>query len=406
MPDHFDRLENRTPAARETTSFRDLRHILAVSKPRAQVLRAQLKGINPATITTRAELAAIPILRRHDLLALQAETAPFGGLSATRLGLLKQIFVDGGMASLEGKAKDWWGMGRALFAAGLRKGTLVLNCFPYDLMPHGHIAASGACAIGCPVIPAGGADIALKAEAVSRLHPPFFCGPADHLKALLDHGDDRKIDLSSLKDALVTGTMSAGLRSELSLRGLNVRCVFMLPEVGVIAYESGATEGLTVNEGLIVEIVDRSGKPVPPGQAGEVVVTRLNTDYPLLRYGTGFFSTALGQPATCGRTNMRIRAPVDTDSADCTGSGLRASHLAIIARRHPHVGRIRAVLRRLRERDELFVRIEHRGNETSLSERVLETLRLVTRMPATVEIVEPGTLTDDEGVIVDERHLN
>ena len=410
MPDHFDRLENRTPAARESALFRDLRHVLSISKPRVPSLRAQLRGIDVAKILTRADLVQIPLMRRADLLGLQTETPPFGGLNATRLGGLKQTFLAPNMlASLEGQARDWWGMGRALFAAGLRKSAVVLNCFPYDLVPDGHMVESGASVVGCPVIPAGAADIDRKVDAIARFQPSFFSGRADEFKTILDRAADRLIDTSCVKNALVTGPTNMGLRNEYSLRGFNVRHAFILHELGVIAYESGATEGMTVNEGLIVEIVDPSTKlTVPPCTQGELVVTRINADWPLLRFATGFIASSAMHPASCGRTNMRIGAPHSRtpDFVDLCGRRVHISDIADIAKRIPSIGRLSLVTRRSRENDEVHLRVEYRGGEPALMERLSEALHRVTRVQGTVEFVEPGTLSDDDAMIIDERPLN
>jgi phenylacetate-CoA ligase len=410
MSDHYDRLENRSPAARESALFRDLRHILTVSKPRAAALRSQLKGIAPASLQSRADLASVPLLRKSDLLRLQSEAGALGNLTTTRLGKFKQAFLGAGaLASAEGQAKDWWGVGRALFAAGLRKGDLVLNCFPYDLVPHGHMVASGAAAIGSAVIPAGAADLDAKVDAVARLQPQFFCGPAHHLKALLDRGADRDISMSCMERALVTGTTSAGLRNEFSLRGLAVRAAYMLPELGLVAYETGDTDGFTLNESLILEIVDPdTGVAVAPGTIGEMVVTRINADYPLLRYATGALSATMPQLSTCGRTNVRLRLPCErfSPAAHQAFVAAHAAHIEEIAKLHPTLGRMKLFMRRLREHDELHLKVERGDDETAGTEHVCETLRMVTRSRGTVEFVEPGTLSDDDIQVVDERSLN
>jgi phenylacetate-CoA ligase len=409
MPDLFDRLENRVPQTRESVLFRDLRHILAVSRSRVPALRAQLKGIDVAILASRDGLARVPILRARDLAALRADTPPFGGACAVRPGALKQIlFGLDFIATPEGQAKDWWGAGRALYAAGLRKGAIVVNCFSYELDARAHMMVSGAGAIGCPVVPLGAGALDFKVEAVRRLRPRFYCGHAEHLKRILDHGADLGADLSSLKQGLVMGPMSAGLRNEFALRGVTVKLAFATAELGVVAYESGATEGLTVNEGLILELVEpATGKLVEPGAPGEIVVTRLNADYPLLRFGTGAVSSILPHGSTCGRTNTRIREPREhaAESAEFGGKRIHASQIVEIARRHPGLGRLRLVVRRAKEQDELVLRAEHRGDE-GLRERLLETLRKVTDMSGTIELVTPGSMRDDEAVIIDERPLN
>ncbi len=410
MHDLYDRLENRVPQTRESILFRDLRHILAVAKSRVPVLRTQLKGVDLATLTNRAALSRLPILRKRDIASLQAEAPPLGGLCATRPSALRQILVGpGGMTVPEGHAKDWWGAARALFAAGLRKGDIVLNCFASDFGLHGHIVASGAIAVGCPVIPLGAAPLDMNVEAITRLKPRFYCGRGDHLKRILDHGLEKGADVSSLTHALVMGPLSAGLRNELVLRGIAVRLAFALPEVGLVAFESGMTEGLTLNENLILEFVEPGGQElVRFGEAGEMVITRLNPDFPLLRFGTGAVSAALAAPSTCGRTNMRIRAPLEhaAESADFDGLRIHSDQVVEIARHHPSLGRLRLVVRRAKEQDVLILKAEHRGDEASLSERLSETLHKVTRMRGTVEFVTPGSLRDDESVIVDERPLN
>ena len=409
MHEHYDRLENRTPAARETALFRDLRHVLSIARSRAPALRAQIKGIDPLRLMTRADLAQIPLRCSADLIALQAEAPPFGGLAAARLGLLCHVFsIPGAPLTLAGPAKDWWGMGRAMFAAGLRKGGLVLNCFAYDLSPLGHMVATGARAIGCPVIPGGNADLERKVDAMRHFQPRFYCGSAAHLSDLLDHAEAAGA-ASSLEAALVKCCATPGKREELRLRGLAVRQVLITPEVGPIAYESGTSAGLVVNEGLIVEIVDPvTRQPVAAGGEGELVVTRINHDYPLLRLATGLRSKQLPQASTCGRTNMRIACPREMapQSVEVGGAHVHISQIHEIRARHPETPRMQVFTRRPRDRDELVLRVEHAGDTAALDERLRETLHAVTRIVGTVELVSPGTLADDDALIVDERPLN
>lgn len=403
MPDFFDRLETRPASVRESAFFRDLRHVLSVARARVPSLRARLKGVDIAALQSRQQLGAIPILRESDLADLQREQPPLGGLTATRLANLKQVFLAAqSVVSIEGQAKDWWGAGRALYAAGLRKGRLVLNCFSYDLVPDGHIVASGAAAIGAPLVAAGNATLAAKLQAVQRLRPTFFTGPAAQLKSLLDLGIDEGVDLSCMTHALVTGPMSLGLRNEFRLRGICVRQMVLRPEVGVIAFECGETEGMTVNENLFLEIVDPvTLRPCEDGVEGEIVVTRINADYPLVRLATGDLSMVLPHASSCGRTNMRIRTP---RRAQAERLRLDAQHLSQIQSQHPTLGRMRLYIRP-RGDDVLHLKAEQLCDGEGI-EQVSETLQLVTRLRGTVEFVAPGTLGDDEGPIVDERSLN
>ena len=408
MSDHYDRLENRPPAARESALFRDVRHVLTVAKPRVPALRAQLKGIDIGRLMSRLDLAAIPVIRQADLMARQEETPPLGGMVATRLGGLARIFLGrDGLIGVEGPAKDWWNTGRGLFAAGLRKGAIVLNGFSYDLVPDGPMFEAGARAIGAAVIAAGEADLDRVALVVRRLRPSFFCGSADRLKALLDHGIDRSIDMSSITHALVTGPLGLGLRRELTLRCVSVCQAFVSSQLGMVAFESGTNEGMTLNEGLVLELVTPgTGLPILPGASGEIVITRVNADYPTLRYGTGLLSTLLPQPADCGRTNMRIRVPRAPSVSPREPLPVSQAHIIELARRFPMLGRIRVAMHRRRERDELHLTIEHGGQVDTLGDRVRETLHLLTALPGTVEFVQPGSLADDDALIVDERMVN
>ncbi len=423
MSDHYDRLETRPSASRETTLFRDLRHVLATAKPRVAALRSQLRGVDVAGLRNRAELARVPMVG--------AGAAVPDGVTGMRAGGMRQAFmvraeggVEGGADLLlvpEGHARDWWGMGRALFAAGLRRGTPVLNCFPYDLVPHGHMVASGAAAVGAPVVPAGAAGLAGKAEAVRRLRPGFFCGATGELKALLDHCAAHDIDARCLRGALVMGPLSAGLRHEFGLRGVAVRRAVALPAFGVVAYESEMPDAMILNEGLICEITDeRSGGPAPPGQVGTLVLTRVNGDYPLLRHATGLSTALLSEPATCGRTNTRIRPPwlaigvpdvvtpeaVGPDAFTIDGPRALAARLREVAARHPKLGRMRLDTRHRRDEGAPHLRVEHGGGDAPAAP-MAETLRLVADLRGTFEIVAPGTLGEigtlgeDEGA--DER---
>ena len=346
------------------------------------------------------------MLRRSALLALQMESAPFGGLAATRLGGLKRTFVSpDGLVTFEGQAKDWWGMGRALFAAGLRKGSLVLNCFPYQMLPHGHMIESGACALGCPVIPAGLADLDRKVEAIERLRPQFYCGEAAHLKALLDRCEDLGVPATSLTNALVMGPLSAGLRSEFALRDVTVRCAYALPEVGVVAFESVDDGMMILNEGLILEIVSpATGEVLASGAEGEIVITRINADYPLLRYATGALSTVDARMSSCGRTNTRLCMPRDPGPADHHDGACRVhvAHVKEIASLNPEAGRMQLRVVRRRGRVEAHLKVEHGGLNELLIERLTASLMAVTRLEGTVEVVGPGTLVDEEPVVFDD----
>ena len=315
MSDYMDRNETRSPQTREATLMRDLRGILSVARPRTPGLRQQLRGIDLNAIRKRADLAAIPVVRKSDLENMQAETPPFAGLTSTRPGGLRRIFMSAGsIFQPEGHAKDWWSAARALNAAGFRKGDIVLNAFSYHLATGGHMMECGAHALGCAVIPGGTAPVDQQIDAASRLGATAYMGTAEFLKLLLDDAAQRGLDLGTLRCALVSGGwLPARQRADLARRGLRVQQCYATDELGVIAYETRMDDGalvpgMMVNENVLVEIVrPGTAEPLPAGEVGEVVVTRLNADYPLLRFATGDLSALIDEASPCGRTNMRLR---------------------------------------------------------------------------------------------------
>ncbi|HEX3182114.1 MAG TPA: AMP-binding protein [Beijerinckiaceae bacterium] len=408
VPEHYDRQETRSAASRENTLFRDLRGVLKIAKPRAPALRAQLKGIDLESLKTRSDLAAIPVVRKSDLKAMQEETPPFGGLTASRASTLKRLLVSPGpIFEPEGHAKDWWGAARAFFAAGFRKGDIVINCFSYHLTPGGHIMESGALALGCPVIPAGVGNTDQQVEAIRYLKPAGYAGTPDFLKILLDRARELKSDGSSIKRALVSGAALPGtLRKELKERGVTVYQNYGTADLGVIAYESEHSEGMIVNEGLIVEIVrPGTGEPIPIGEVGEVVVTRLNADYPLLRFATGDLSAFLPGTSRCGRTNRQLKGWLGRadQTTKVKGMFVHPSQIAEVQKHHPELIRVRLVVTRKDERDVMTLRAEAKGTGNGLCEAVGSTLQAVTKLRGAVEVVAPGTLPNDGKVIADER---
>jgi phenylacetate-CoA ligase len=408
--EHYDRQETRSPASRENTLFRDLRAVLKIARPRAPALRAQLKGVDIDSVKTRADLAALPLVRKSDLKNMQEEAPPFGGLAASRCAGLKRLLVSPGpIFEPEGHAKDWWGAARAFFAAGFRKGDIVINCFSYHLTPGGHIMESGALALGCPVIPAGIGNTDQQVEAIRYLKPSGYCGTPDFLKILLDRAHELKSDASSIKRGLVSGAaLPLSLRKELKERGAQVFQCYATADLGVIAYESEQSEGMVVNEGLIVEIVrPGTGDPVAVGEVGEVVVTRLNSDYPLLRFATGDLSAFLPAKSRCGRTNIQLKGWLGRadQTTKVKGMFVHPSQVAEVQKRHPELMRVRLVVGRKGEQDVMTLRAEAKNSGNGLCEAVGSTLQAVTKVRGAVEVVAPGTLPNDGKVIADERSV-
>lgn len=403
MTDHYDRLETRSAASRENALFRELRAVLKIARTRAPALREQIKGLDIDAIRRRADLAAIPVIRKSDLAQRQAGEPPFGGLAATRPGQLRRLLVSPGpIFEPEGHARDWWGTARALHAAGFRKGDVVLNTFSYHLTPGGHMMECGAAALGCPVIPAGPGAVEQQIDAIRHYKPVAYCGTPDFLKILLDRAGEAGASLK--KAAVSAAALPASLRGELIGRGLSVLQSYGTAELGLVAYESEAVEGMISNENVLIEIVrPGTNEPVPEGEVGEVVVTRLNADYPLLRFGTGDLSAVLPGASPCGRTNLRIRGWLGRadQRTKVKGMFVDPAQIAEIGKRHPDLGRLRLVVTRENEQDAMTLRVERAGDGPL--DAVAATLQAVTKLRGGVEAVAPGSLPNDGVVIADER---
>ena len=407
MSEHYDELETRDPEARERALFAELPRVLR-NVMAAPGWARQLDGVAPEAVTSRAALGRLPVLRKSDLPALQKQAPPFGGLNLAEPGRLARLFMSPGpIFDAEGRGHDWWGTARALYAAGLRKGDILHNAFSYHLTPAGSMFETGALALGCSVIPAGVGNTEGQIEAISHYSPRGYAGTPDFLKALLDKAAELGRNVSSLALGLVSGAaLPPSLRQELTGRGLRVSQAYGTADLGLVAYETGALDGMVVNEGVIVEIVrPGTGDAVPEGEVGEVVVTRLNPDYPMVRLATGDLSAVLAGPSPCGRTNMRIKGWMGRADQTTKVKGLfvHPGQIAEVARRHPEIGRARLVVTREHDADVMSLRVESAATDEGLAARIGETLQSVTKLRGRVELLAPGTLPNDGKVIADER---
>jgi len=407
MSDHYDSLETRDPAVREAALFARLPTVLEHAL-QAPGWRRQLDGIDPKAVTSRALLAALPVLRKSDLASLQKQTPPFGGFNIGEPGrMLRLSMSPGPIFEPEGHAKDFAGVARALFAAGFRQGQIVHNCFSYHLTPGAWMFEAGCHALGCAVIPGGVGNTEQQIEAIAHLKPEGYVGTPDFLKILLDAAQSAGRDVSSLKRGLVSGAaFPASLRQDLSARGVEVLQCYAIAETGVIAYESGAREGLVVNENLIVEIVrPGTGDPVADGEVGEVLVTSFSADYPMIRLATGDLSATLPGRSPCGRSNMRIKGWMGRadQTTKIKGMFVRPEQIAEIAARHPGLGRLRLVVTRDGEQDAMTLRAECAAASDALAAELAASLQAVSKLKGAVELVAPGSLPNDGKVIADER---
>jgi phenylacetate-CoA ligase len=404
----LDKRETLAPEKREATQFKDLRVLLTFAKAKAPQLRKQLKGVDIKALKDRAALAAVPVLRKSDLLAMQQEQPPFAGLITVKPGQLARLLISPGpIADPEGIYMDWWGAARALAAAGFAKGDVVLNTFSYHFTPGGFIMDSGAQALGCAVIPAGPGNTEQQLQAIQMFRPAAYCGTPDFLKILFDKAAEAKADISCIKKALVSGAaFPPSLQAEVKKLGVDAYQAYATADLGIVAYESEARQGLICNEGIIVEIVrPGTNDPVQDGEVGEIVVTRLNEEYPLLRLGTGDLSKFLPGISPCGRTNRRLAGWMGRADQRTKVKGMFVDPKQVddVAKRHPELGRVRLVVSRANEQDVMTLKAEVQGASAGLADKVADTLAAMVKLKGAVELVKPGSLPNDGKVISDER---
>ncbi|MFK4381624.1 MULTISPECIES: phenylacetate--CoA ligase family protein [unclassified Bradyrhizobium] len=407
MTAHYDARETREQAAREADLFARLPEVLRAAMA-APAYAERLKGLDPAAVTSRAALADLPVLRKSELPALHKASAPFGGFVAAAPGSFARLFTSPGpIFEPEGRQADPWRGARALFAAGFRPDDIVLNTFSYHLTPGGFIFDASARALGCAVIPAGPGNTEQQFELIEAYRPVGYSGTPDFLKILLDAAASSGRDVSSIKRALVSGAaFPPSLQAEIKGRGIDAYQAFGTADLGLIAFETEAREGMVVNEDLILEIVKPgTGDPVAPGDVGEIVVTSLDPHHPWIRLALGDLTAALPGTSPCGRTNMRIKGWMGRadQTTKIKGMFVRPEQIAEIGKRHAGLGRLRLVVTRQGETDAMTLRAEATTAGDSLRDDIAASLRAITKLGGAVELVGPGTLPNDGKVIVDER---
>jgi phenylacetate-CoA ligase len=385
--------------------FEALRARLGELHGKSRALARQLGDVDLGDIRGPADLALIPVLRKSTIAELQSAEPPFGGLAAAPTKAFTRLFASpGGIYEPESSGRDAWGAAKALAAAGVKAGEVVVNCFSYHLTPGGRILESGALALGCPVIPAGPGNTEQLIAAIAHLKPSVYCGPPDFLKIVLDKARAAGADVSSLKKALVSGAaLPPTLRAELEGAGVKTRQAYATADLGVIAYETDGVDGalqpgLLVNDDLIVEIVTPgTDEPAAADKVGEVVATRLSGDYPLLRFATGDLS-AWAAPGRLkgwmGRADQ---------STKVRGLFVHPSQIVEVGKRHPELGALRLAVRRDGEQDVMTLLAETASPSEALKAAVGATLQALTKLRGEVALVSPGALPNDGRIIADER---
>ena len=412
MSNFYDSLEQRDPAVREAALLQALPAQIAHAQTAASAWATILQGVKASDINSRAALAALPVTRKYELLARQqAQRANdvFGGFSALRFGkTMPRVFASPGpIYEPEGVGKDYWRMARALYAAGFRAGELIHNCFSYHFTPAGSMMESGAHALGCSVFPGGTGQTEQQLQAMLELRPSGYSGTPSFLKILIEKAAESQTPLPFLSKALVSGeAFPPSLRDWLAERGMTAYQCYATADIGLIAYETSAREGLVLDEGVIVEIVrPGTGDPVAEGEVGELVVTTLNADYPLIRFGTGDLTAVLPGQCPTGRTNQRIKGWMGRadQTTKVRGMFVHPGQVDQVVKRFPEVLKARLVVSGEMANDQLHLHVESSQATEALQAAVAQAVRDITKLRAEVVFTTPGSLANDGKVIEDAR---
>ncbi|MEM7170490.1 MAG: AMP-binding protein [Pseudomonadota bacterium] len=408
---HYDDLETRSRDDRETALLAALPGQIGHAKATAPAMAEILSQVETSAITSRAALASLPVIRKADLMRRQTPASPFGDLNGTPIATMAHLFASPGpVYEFDRERPDFWRTARAFFAAGFRPGELVHNSFSYHLTPGGWIMESGARDLGCPVIPAGTGNSEQQVQTIAHFRPSGFSGTPDYLKVLLEKADELGVDMSSITKALVSGgALFPSMRQAYEERGIQMAQCYATADLGLIAYESDARDGMIIDEGLLVEIVrPGSGTPVPDGEVGEVVVTTLNPDYPLIRFATGDLSAILPGQSPCGRSNQRIKGWMGRadQAAKVRGMFVQASQVAELQKRHDEVKKARLVVTRIDNQDVMTLNCEVTGQPQGLASLLERSLQDICKVKGGIRFAAPGDLPNDGLVIEDQRQYD
>jgi phenylacetate-CoA ligase len=409
----LDALETRAPEERERDLLARLPGLIARAQQAPGWARI-LDGVDPHAVSSRAALAALPVTRKSDLKTLQEASTPFGGLAATPTRELAHVFMSPGpIFDPEGRGADWWRFARPMYAAGVRAGGLLQNCFSYHFTPAAFMVESGAARIGCSVIPAGTGQTEMQVQAMASLRPDTYVGTPSFLRIIIEKARETGADIGSVQQALVGAeALPESLRSWFRENGVpHVFQTYASADIGSIAYET-ATDGvldpgMVLDEEVLLEIVrPGTGEPVAPGDIGEVVVTLFNDDYPLIRFATGDLSALLVDGARGVRTNSRIKGWMGRadQTTKVRAMFVHASQVQNIVRRHPEIVKARLIVSGQMANDIMTLECEVAGApDPALAAAIAATVRDVTKLRGEVAFVAPGTLPEDGKLIDDAR---
>ena len=415
MSPFYDALETRSPAQREADLLARLPAQIAHAQQHSPAFAHILAGVDASRTTSRAELAQLPVTRKYELLQRQRDQlrqpgqSPFGGFATQGFGAqMPRVFASPGpIYEPEGTRADYWRMARAIYAAGFRPGELIHNCFSYHFVPAGSMMETGAHALGCTVFPGGTGQTEQQVQTMAELRPAGYIGTPSFLKIILEKAAEQGVALPSLTKALVSGeAFPPSLRDWLAERGVAAYQAYATADLGLIAYETEAREGLVLDEGVIVEIVrPGTGDPVAEGEVGELVITTLNTDYPLIRFGTGDLSAVLPGQCPTGRTATRIKGWMGRadQTTKVRGMFVHPGQVAEVAKRFPQILKARLVVSGEMANDQMALQVETTETAEGLARLIGDAIRDVTKLRGDVQLLPPGSLPNDGKVIEDAR---
>ncbi len=410
MTEYYDALETRTLSDREQALVKTVAEQVAHAKANTTAYASLLKDIDPASITSINDIAKLPITRKSELIKLQKKDRPFGGLISKSIEI-SHIFASPGPIYEPGtKKEDFARFGRSLYAAGFRSGDIAHNCFSYHFTPAGIMFDSGAHSLGCAVIPAGTGQTELQVQTIADLKPDAYIGTPSFLKIILEKAVSLEADVSSITKALVTGeALPPSIREAFLEKGISVYQCYSSADLGLIAYESSAQEGLIVDEGIYLEIVrPGTGDPVPDGEVGEVIVTSFNPEYPLIRFATGDLSAIMDGQSSCGRTNKRIKGWMGRadQTAKVRGMFVHPEQVDKVFKRHPELNKTRLVIEWQDQSDQLTLKCETNQASDELNSEICNSIREICKLRGEVEFVDVGSLPNDGTIIEDARQYD